>query len=564
MAAKPMLDGIELQQVQKIDGDQSEIFNQHQVPALEGDFHQDLGRRAARIRLNGVLTGPKAANHLVTLRTKFRAAAPVAFVADIATATKVNRMLIEEMGIRGLAGKPKGYAYALTLVEFIGPAKAKTPVQPSLPPPVLPGPNLNAGNLRVEALAGGQPGFDFRRAVVKVEGVGQNNLGISKMVSERRGHVWVGEGLPPGQYNVRVTVTDPPMSGVRAVQVRAAQSAEVAVPLNPGVTIARAFVVHFSVGSSFVEPAMMPVLRQAATYARAHPFEELLIAGHADAADAAKDKQSISEERARAVSACLTYGNTRRTTLAEWNVLRRGGSGQVHRVWGRREYQLILQELGYFQGQIGGDPHLTDAVVRDFQLDYGLPVDGIVGQATWTALIGAYLNQSGLAIPGDRFVRGSWAGMGVQRLVRNTGDAWRPNRRVELLFVKSGSRSSNPADWEILAAESDSIVVAGSIRLDDGTLCAGLPYVLTAPDGEYMDGEQAWGPGRGNPTPGHTAANGSFRYPAKPKGIGFYTLEIIGPFVARLASEPRSAAKGTRVVARLDGSRNFDVIISRR
>src|SRR5438874_12467847 len=105
MPAQPMLDGIVMQQVREIEGEHDEIFTQHNIPAMEGDFLQDLGRQAVRIRLNGTLTGPDAAKGLETLRGKYRAATPVPFVADIATATKVNKMLIEEMGIRQLAGK---------------------------------------------------------------------------------------------------------------------------------------------------------------------------------------------------------------------------------------------------------------------------------------------------------------------------------------------------------------------------------------------------------------------------------------------------------------------------
>src|SRR5262249_4897184 len=156
----------------------------------------------------------------------------------------------------------------------------------------------------------------------------------------------------------------------------------------------------------------------------------------------------VSEERARAVFACLTYGKSRQAATAEWHALRQSAFADMRRVWGRREYQLILQELGYFQGQIDGDPRLTDAVVRDFQLDSGLQVNGIVDESSWTALIEAYLNQNGQAIPRDRFLFDGWTGLGVQRVIRNTSDAWRPTRRVELLFVESGGRpSSNPADW---------------------------------------------------------------------------------------------------------------------
>src|SRR5262245_16612587 len=119
MTARPMLDGIELQQVQKVEGEDQEVLAQHGVPALEGDFLQDLGRRVTRLSLTGVMTGPEAGEKLKTLRAKFRLATPVPFVTDIATATKVDKVLIEELGVRELAGKPERFEYELTLREFL-------------------------------------------------------------------------------------------------------------------------------------------------------------------------------------------------------------------------------------------------------------------------------------------------------------------------------------------------------------------------------------------------------------------------------------------------------------
>ncbi|NJD69867.1 MAG: hypothetical protein FIA90_14675, partial [candidate division NC10 bacterium] len=125
MPAKPMLDDIELQLVQDIEAEDEEALAQHGVPALEGDFLQDLGRRSSRVSLTGVMIGEEVADALKKLRDKFRAAEPVSFVADIATATKVDKVLIEEMGIRDLAGKPERFEYALTLREFIPPPPTK-------------------------------------------------------------------------------------------------------------------------------------------------------------------------------------------------------------------------------------------------------------------------------------------------------------------------------------------------------------------------------------------------------------------------------------------------------
>src|ERR1700730_2401276 len=116
---KPMLDGVELAQAQRVAAEDQEVLAQHGVPALEGDFLQDLGRRATRIALAGVMSGAAAAGDLKGLREKFRAARSVPFVSDIGTATSVDQVLIEELGVRELAGKPARFEYALDLRQLI-------------------------------------------------------------------------------------------------------------------------------------------------------------------------------------------------------------------------------------------------------------------------------------------------------------------------------------------------------------------------------------------------------------------------------------------------------------
>jgi hypothetical protein len=121
-----MLGDVELQLVQDISINGDQVLEQHAVPALEGDFLQRLGRRATRIELTGVLLGTDVRKSLNDVRAKFRAAEPVTFVADIATATRVGQVLIEDLGVRELAGTPERYEYALGLREFIPPPKEAT------------------------------------------------------------------------------------------------------------------------------------------------------------------------------------------------------------------------------------------------------------------------------------------------------------------------------------------------------------------------------------------------------------------------------------------------------
>ena len=132
---RPILDEFELQQVQHITIDGDQVLVEHAVPGLEGDFLQRLNRRADQIRLSGVLTGTDSKDNLKTLRDKFRAGTPVPFVTDITTATHVNDVLIEEMGVRELAGKPERFEYAFLLREYIEPPPTTTePPAPVIPP----------------------------------------------------------------------------------------------------------------------------------------------------------------------------------------------------------------------------------------------------------------------------------------------------------------------------------------------------------------------------------------------------------------------------------------------
>lgn len=620
--ARPMLDDLELQLVQKIETDGDQVFMQHSVPALEGDFLQGLQRRARQITLTGVLTGPEVGEGLKALRDKFRAAEPVPFVADITTATRVDQVLIEEMGVRELAGKPERFEYAFTLREYIPASEVITEEPPEPEPPERP--DEDTGTLIVEVIVEGQPNFDHSQTTVTVEGTQEDGTSLSRTLTNRTAeNVWEEEKFPPGTYTVKAVVTDPQsMSGSAEAVVQAGQTEQVTIVLRLGQIIAKAFVVHFWFDKAFIEPCMCVVLRQVAEYAQAHSDEKLVIVGHTDKVGDNPPveplyNQSLSERRARSVFAYLTFGRDRAGALSEWDQLRRRRTPGVRRslndTWDTREYQYMLQDLGYYPGNVDGDHGpLTDTAVRTFQGDKGLTVDGIVGDTTWAALNDAYLSRQALAVPESQFLPNcdgeilKWLGCGEQDPVKNTEDAWRPNRRTELLFVKAdalpckipepdtfdlptsgavgggwclgpGKTSSRCCfltrdtaaqdKWLVQPAEPGTITVQGSILFEDGTPLANTKYVLIAPDGEFMDGERPRGPDRGRPIPGRTDANGKFDYSAKPKGVGIYTIEVelpAGPHAAFAEGDPPATARGSVVCKRLDTSNStFNVIVHR-
>ena len=622
MPAKPMLDDVELQHVQKVEAGDKQVLAQHGVPALDGDFLQDLERRVTRLTLNGVMIGTEAGEQLKTLRLKFRNAEPVSFVSDIATATTVDKVLIEEFGVRELAGKPARFEYQLTLSEFQAAPKPEEEEPPAPPPPPPPPPSVETGALTVEVVVEGDPNFDFSKVTLTVEGTKADGSTLSQSeLTNRVENVWTEEEWPPGQFTAKAVVTDPPpMSGTGSTVVRPGETAKVIITLRPGAIIAKAFVVHFRFDNSFVEPCMTEVLKQVAEHASANPQEKLLIVGHTDKTGSNEYNQSLSERRARSVFAYLTFGRDADASEAEWNELRQrnlGGLPQLKDTWGARQYQYILQFLGFYTGNVDGDHGpITDDAVKNYRESKGLPAGTTVDDQVWAALIHDYMAANSLTVSESQFLPNAgngcdggilkWLGCGEESPLPlpqpTTENPHRPYRRVEMLFVATDrlpcevpqpdtfnlpapgavspswclgpgdpSRhccfatrdcaTAQPGQWCIEPAETGTVIVRGSMKNPDGTPAAGVKYVLIAADGEFMDGEAIGGARRGDGNFGVTREDGTFEYPDNPKGPGIFTMEINGPFVARLADDPPGSGKGNVICARLEGTSTFDVVL---
>lgn len=611
MALRSMLDDIELQQVQRIDSDQDQLLVRHAVPALEGDFLQGLGRRAGAFVLDGVLTGPEVADGLTSLREKFHAAEPVSFTADIATATRIDQVLIEAMDVREIAGHALRFEYSFLLREFIPPPAPRRETPPPPPPPQ----EVENGILEVEVIVDGQPEFDHDATVVTVEGTKADGAPLgARTLSNRANNLWTETEFPPGSYTCRARVEQPQvMTGSAQAAVQPGQTTRAVIRLRPGAQIAKAFVVHFWFDKAFIEPCLRAVLRQVAAYASAHPDEKLVIVGHTDLVGGEGYNQSLSERRSRSVYAWLTAGRDMAASRAEWEALRRtrpaGEEPSIKDSWATREYQFMLNALEFYQASIDEDHGpLTTAAVRAFQLDNGLPQTGTVDDATWSALIAAYLAQDRLAVAESQFLPNAgnscsngivkWLGCGEKDPVLNTRDAWRPNRRTELLFVRAsefpceipkpvtfdlpgpgGDWCLGPGDpnqrccfltrgseqegrWQVAPAESGQVTVSGAVTLPDGTPVANEAYALMDPTGKYLHtnaagqvdlGERPSGPQRGRPIPNRTAADGRFSYP-DPRPVGTYILHLLelqAPSVARWADEAPQSARGNFICRRL-------------
>jgi outer membrane protein OmpA-like peptidoglycan-associated protein len=625
-----MLGDLELQLVDEIEADQDRVLQAHPVPGLEGDFTTDLGRRSATITLTGAVTGEQVADDLKELRSKFLAAEPVPFAADIATATRVQNVVVEEIGVRELAGKTQLFEYAFTLREF-----TPAPTVPEEPPPIIPPPPIppQVGTLEVEVIVEGMPDVDPDTIVVTVDGTQDDGTALSRTLTKHTRNVWTETDFPPGSYVARATLAGPPtrQGEAPAKVTRGALTHVVIVIKAPSAPpVAATFVVHFQFDKAFVESCMRAVLAQVAEHAKNHPDQKLLILGHTDLVGTDTYNQSLSERRARAVFAMLTSGSDPAAARAEWNELRQtrpsGTVLSLHDSWGRREQQWMLRDLGRYHGNIdtespqAEDADLTRAAVRQFQADNGINPTGVVDDATWPALIDAYLSLQPLTVPPAQLLPNAgagcdggplkWLGCGELDPVDDRSDAERRNRRVELLFVsvdhlpadvkqpdtfalpapgavsptwclnpgntttracfvrlrsKSKETCTTPDDRRLsrVPAEPGDIQISGSILFEDGTPLANTPFLIFAPSGRILPDEHRAGPLRGWGVPARTGPDGKFTF-TKPTGeIGIYTVEVRARVVARRKGEPLTAALNNVVCARLqDPASVLDIVVT--
>ncbi|MEU1465856.1 hypothetical protein ABZ467_35455 [Streptomyces sp. NPDC005727] len=120
---RPMLAGTELPQVQEIGTSDRRALAEHKPVGKDGSLLQNLGRAPTTVTVIGVATDPKALELVETLKKNLRTGVAVPFVADITTDCAIDTVLIDDLRVRQLAGRPGRFGYVLTLREFIEPVE---------------------------------------------------------------------------------------------------------------------------------------------------------------------------------------------------------------------------------------------------------------------------------------------------------------------------------------------------------------------------------------------------------------------------------------------------------
>jgi hypothetical protein len=122
---RPMIDDLELVQVQEVHTADRRMLAEHRPPGFDGSLLQNLGRSSTVVTVRGVATGADASDFVEKLDGKFRAGDSVGFTADIAADAGIQQLLIHDLAVDELAGRPQRFGYTLTMREHLEPTETE-------------------------------------------------------------------------------------------------------------------------------------------------------------------------------------------------------------------------------------------------------------------------------------------------------------------------------------------------------------------------------------------------------------------------------------------------------
>ncbi|MEL6814933.1 MAG: DNA circularization N-terminal domain-containing protein [Cyanobacteria bacterium J06598_3] len=113
------LANIQLDRVHKVDTLEHAALVHHQVPGLEGNLTQNLGRDSVRLQIEGIFYGKRAEDELETLRKAYKARKPVDFFADVVGQAYFSQVVLETFEVGQAAQAPGQFSYRLIIAEYV-------------------------------------------------------------------------------------------------------------------------------------------------------------------------------------------------------------------------------------------------------------------------------------------------------------------------------------------------------------------------------------------------------------------------------------------------------------
>lgn len=117
------LGSIKLDKISRIQTLEQTNVVRFQIPGMEGELAQNLGRPAVRLRISGIFYGPTAAKRLEGLRKMHLAKEAVEFLADIVGKAFFALVVLDRFEVVQDANDPDQFSYLLEVVEYKEPPK---------------------------------------------------------------------------------------------------------------------------------------------------------------------------------------------------------------------------------------------------------------------------------------------------------------------------------------------------------------------------------------------------------------------------------------------------------
>lgn len=129
MIVRPMIGEWEVPRIERIQTLESRRLARLSVPGLRGDLHQDLGHHSLVVEITGSLhSDAERDEFLGSVRGPFNDGSPVAFVADITTATELEEVLIEHLDVAEHNDHSDAFTYTIRLRQYVEPPEPPTPI----------------------------------------------------------------------------------------------------------------------------------------------------------------------------------------------------------------------------------------------------------------------------------------------------------------------------------------------------------------------------------------------------------------------------------------------------
>ncbi len=113
--------GIELTNVHRMTTLEDGSYIQHNVPGMQGELSQDIGRQSLQLQIDGIFYGEDIENELKKLRDVYLKREPVELLAQVTGQAYAAKVLIDSLRVMESGEQVNQYTYQMVVIEYVEP-----------------------------------------------------------------------------------------------------------------------------------------------------------------------------------------------------------------------------------------------------------------------------------------------------------------------------------------------------------------------------------------------------------------------------------------------------------